>query len=154
RQRRRHFLHIQVTELLMRGSLNDAKPHFLVETEDDATLLGSLGASVSLVEQGIGGLAGNDNIVLIAHGNGCEQLQGMGLAGTGRFFDLGAPIAEVVGDHPDPLGLLNEMAHDVFWAEERAACDWPDPGPQVQGRPSGIQFLDPFLRWWLAELAK
>jgi hypothetical protein len=132
--------------------LQSSAPHFLVEAEADCTLLQELGASVSLIERGIAGLAGNDNIVLVARGNGREQLAGMNLASTGRFVDLRAPLPEVIGDHPDPLGLLDQMAHDVCWAEERPACDWPNPGPPVQGLSSGLQFLDPFLRWLVAEL--
>jgi KaiC/GvpD/RAD55 family RecA-like ATPase len=133
--------------------LQSSAPHFLVEAEEECTLLRELGASASLIENGVGALVGNGNIVLVAHGNGRELLQGMGLASTGRFVDLKGSIADAVCGHPDPVGLLDEMAHDVCWAEERPACDWPDPGPPVQGRPSGVSFLDPFLRWWPAELA-
>src|SRR5262245_11272011 len=98
---------------------NPALPAFLVQESADAALLRELGANVSLIEDGIGGAAGGDNVVLIARGNGRELLQGMNLASTGRFINLesGASLAEFLCSREhDPLGCLDELARDVFWA--------------------------------------
>jgi len=127
-------------------------PVFLVQKEADAALLRHLGANVFLVEDGIGRLQADD-VVLIARGGARDLLLGMNLGLAGRFFDLGTngSLATYVEGHPDPLGLLDASAHDIFWHEERPLGDWAVPDPP-EAQPCGFVFLQPFLRWMPPEL--
>ena len=98
------------------------------------------------------GVADGD-VVLIARGDGRDLLIGMNLAATGRFLDLGADgsLETLIQGHPEPLGLLDEMAHDIFWHEERPLSAWTVP-EQSKTEPCGYDFLHPYLRWWCPEL--
>jgi hypothetical protein len=136
----------------MQRASNAIGPAFLTRGEADAAVLRSLGARVWCVGDRVG-LAETD-VILIARGGGREMLAGMNLGLSGRFVDLGpngSLQAFVEGRH-DPLGSLDELAHDIYWHEERPLTHWAMPEPQ-RGRPSGIAFLNAYLMWTCSELA-
>jgi AAA domain len=128
-----------------------ATPVFLAQEEADAATLRRLGARVQCVGDTVGSI-GND-VILIARGGGRDLLIGMNLGGEGRFLDLGAngSVEATVQGHTDPLGLLDEMAHDIFWHEERPLSAWAMPD-QPKAQPCGFDFLEPHLRWVPPEL--
>jgi hypothetical protein len=100
-----------------RGSSDAARkatPVFLAEEEADAAALRRLGARVQCVGDTVGSV-GND-VIPIARSGGRELLIGMNLGGTGRFIERGAngSVEATVQGHTDPLGLLNEIAHDIL----------------------------------------
>jgi hypothetical protein len=128
-------------------------PTFIATDLADADILRRLGASAWHVDElRPGGTDGN--VVVIARGDGRDLLMRMNLGATGRFLDLDADasLETVIEGHPDPLGLLDEKAHDLYWAEERPIGEWPVP-KQPEGQPCGFPFLQPYLRWVCPELA-
>jgi hypothetical protein len=130
------------------------RPVFLAQDEADAAVLRSLGATVMVIGDGMnGGDFSGDNVVFVARRNGRELLEGMNLKSTGRFLELGAngSVEAHIQGHPDPLRLLDESAHDVYWHEERPISNWPAPEPVV-AEPCGYPFLHPYLRWTCPEL--
>src|SRR5262249_8123758 len=131
---------------------NGASATFIATDPADADILSRLGASVRHVSELRPGVADGD-VVLIARGDGRDLLIGMNLAATGRFLDLGADgsLETLIQGHPEPLGLLDEMAHDIFWHEERPLSAWTVP-EQSKTEPCGYDFLHPYLRWWCPEL--
>jgi len=128
-----------------------ATPTFIAKNETDAAILRRLGARVWCVGDRIGGADGD--VVLVARSGGRELLMGMNLAGTGRFLDLApnASLETITLGHPDPSGLLDEMAHDVYWHEERPLSAWSVP-EQPKAQPCGFDFLHAHLRWAPPEL--
>jgi hypothetical protein len=131
---------------------NGASPTFIATDPADADILRRLGASVWHVSELHPGAADGD-VVLIARGDGRDLLMSMNLGATGRFLDLDADasLEALIQGHPEPLGLLDEMAHDIFWHEERPLGAWPVPA-QPEAQPCGFPFLQPYLRWVRPEL--
>jgi hypothetical protein len=140
----------------MQRTANPARPVFVAQEEADAATLRTLGATVTVIGDGINSTElSADNVVFVVRRDGREQLIGMNLGRTGRFLELGAggSVEAYVDGHPDPdpLRLLDEAARDVYWHQERPISDWPTPEPVV-AEPCGYPFLDPYLRWTCPEL--
>jgi hypothetical protein len=140
----------------MRTTPAKPSPSFLVEDEADAEFLRAIGARVSLVRDVVG--QAEVNTVLIARADARaarEALTGMNLTATGRYIDLGrdGSLAALVQSYQgvDPLPLLDELARDIYFHEERPLSAWEAEEPKP-GLSSGFGFLDPYLRWTCPEL--
>lgn len=93
------------------------------------------------------------NVVVIAREDGAGHLDRMQLSGCGRFIEMPAGFASWLAEHRgDPAAVINQAAADLFWHEERPIAFW-EPEEVVPGVSSGIEFLDPHLRWTNSELA-
>lgn len=128
-----------------------SKPVFLSDDEADVALLRKHGATAWRVGERIG--IPDDNVILIARGDGRDRLKGMNLGLNGRFIDLGrsGSLDAYLTGKGDPIAVLDNDAQDIFWHEERPLSQWPTPEP-VQSKPSGFPFLNDHLRWASPEL--
>jgi len=94
----------------------------------------------------------SNNIVIVAREGGAEALERMQLDGAARYIDAPAGLARWLSDHPgDAATAIHHAAADRFWHEERPMAFW-EPEEVVPGVSSGIEFLDPHLRWTNSEL--
>lgn len=93
-------------------------------------------------------VAGVDDIVLIARGDGVDKLHQLGIVQNGRVLDLGknGSLSAFLAGGTNPRQEIETSARDAFWAEERPFAEWTFPAVE-QGVSSGIHFLDDHLRW-------
>ena len=129
-----------------------SKPVFLADNEADVAFLQKHGATAWRIGERLG--ISDDNIILVARGDGRDRLRAMNLGLKGRFVDLGhngSLSAYMIDRGDDPIAWLNHVAQDIFWHEERPLSEWAVP-ELVQGKPSGFEFLDAHLRWTCPEL--
>lgn len=126
-------------------------PVFLSDDDADVAFLRKHGATAWRVGERIGIV--DENVILIARGDGRDRLKAMNLGLTGRFIDLGrrGSLEAALSGRDNPVATLDQDAVDIFWHEERPLAAWPVP-QAVQGKPCGFEFLDDYLRWTSPEL--
>lgn len=125
-------------------------PSLVVIESDDMAAAVATGLPTYTLETAIE--CRSSNIVIVARADGAAHIERMQIGSIARHLTVPDGLAAWLAAHPgDASAQIDNCAGDMFWHEERPIGLWENE-PVVPGVSSGIEFLDPHLRWTRSEL--